>query len=156
MRQAINHIAVLQIMIVGVVGMMLAGCNLAGASTTPVPTPDIPRIQFLFPDNNQQIFEGADLTLDIYAEDATMGVTMIELLVDGESVNTALAEQLSVPQFRVEMNWFAQGVGLHVLSAVAYRNDGTISEEALIIVDVLPIEGDESEISPQVTEDVSN
>ena len=156
MRHTIKHTIMLQLAISCFIGLILAGCNLANTSTTPVPTPDIPRIQFLFPDNNQQIFEGAELTLDIYAEDDTMGVTMIELLVDGERVNTALAEQLSVPQFRVEMNWFAEGLGLHALSAVAYRNDGTTSEEALIIVEVLPIEGNESEISPQTTEDVGN
>lgn len=135
--------------------ILLAGCNLEGATPIP-PTPDIPQVQFLFPDNNQQVFEFTDLTLDVYAEDDSMGITMIDLFVDGELVNTAIPEVNGASQFRAEMNWLANGVGLHALSVIAYREDQTRSDEALLIVEVIDPNNSDNPSAPQSTEEVGN
>ena len=51
--------------------MMVSGCNLRQANAptnTPFPTPDIPRVRFLFPDNNSNVLEGTDLAVEVLAE----------------------------------------------------------------------------------------
>lgn len=145
-----------QSLIIFLTALLLAGCNLEGATPIP-PTPDIPSVQFLFPENNQQVFEFTDLTLDVYAEDDTMGITMIDLFVDGELVHTAMPEVSGATQFRAEMNWLASGVGFHPISVIAYREDQTRSDEALIIVEVIAT-GDSASTppAPQSTEEAGN
>lgn len=117
--------------------IMLAGCNLNDPNITPIPTLDIPRVEFLYPDNNSIVIEGTDLTLDILATDSSAGIAEIEVFLNGEPLRTAAPQDgVTVPSFRAELNWFAQGVGRHTLTAVASRLDGTQSEEARIIVEV--------------------
>lgn len=121
--------------------LMLSGCNLgrpAAPTPTAPPTPDIPTAEFLAPPNNSQVFEGTDFALDIVARDSGSGITRLELYVDGVKINEAEPENgLSVPVFRVEMNWLAQGIGLHALEAIAYRADGTRSVEGRLTIEVV-------------------
>ncbi len=117
----------------------LAACNLTTATPTPAPTPDIPTVEILAPPNNSQVYEGVDFTIDIIGRDDGAGVARIALYVDGEEINAATPEVApTVPQLRVEMNWLARGVGLHSIAAVAYRLDGTASDEAILTIEVLP------------------
>lgn len=125
--------------LIALVLLALAGCNLDASNLTPIPTPDIPRVEFLFPENNSTVIEGADLTLDILAQDEGSGIAQIELLLNGQTLRMASPQEaLTLSEFRVEMNWFAQGVGRHVLSAIAYRGDGIPSDEARLVIEVLP------------------
>lgn len=117
----------------------LSACNLASAPPTPAPTLSIPTVEILAPPNNSQVYEGVDFTIDIIGRDTVYGVARIALFVDGEEINAATPQEATVvPQLRVEMNWLARGVGLHSISAVAYRLDGTPSDEALLTIEVLP------------------
>lgn len=129
-----------QRLILLVVAVLLSGCNLTQAEPTIVPTPDLPEVQILFPENNAQVVENYDLAIDVFAQDATSGIARIEVLLDGESLLTAApdSEQPVLPQFRVETNWITAGVGRHVISATAYRLDGTASNEVAVIVEVVP------------------
>src|SRR5215510_5583006 len=64
---------------------LLASCNLRSASAptdTPFPTPDIPRVRFMFPDNNSSVLEGTDLAVEILAEDSGAGIAKVQLAVD--------------------------------------------------------------------------
>lgn len=125
----------------GIVALLslLSACNLGTPSVTPIPTPDLPQVDILDPPNMRQVVEGVDFTIDIVARD-TQGVARIELYVDGELVNTATPfANMTEPILRVEMNWLARGVGLHVLEAVAYRADNTPSDPTLITIDVIPV-----------------
>jgi hypothetical protein len=118
--------------------LVLAGCNLDSSTPTPVPTPDIPSVEFLYPDNDARVTEGTDLTIDIVARDDTAGIQRIELYVNGQLLNTATVPDFGTePVYRVEMNWFANGIARHVLSAIAYRADGTPSEETFLDVEVV-------------------
>lgn len=121
---------------------VLAGCNLSqSAEITPMPTPDLPRVEILAPSNNRQIVEGTDFDFDIVGADETQGIARIELYIDGEKVNEASpVEADAVPIFRVTMNWLAQGVGLHNVEVVAYRPDDTQSDPTRINLEVLPRE----------------
>jgi hypothetical protein len=62
------------------------------------------------------------------------------LIDDFEVAEFRPVERIEEPVFRVETNWPAQGVGRHRISAIAYRSDGTRSDEYSIIVEVLPVE----------------
>ncbi|MEO8610085.1 MAG: Ig-like domain-containing protein [Chloroflexota bacterium] len=117
---------------------LLAGCNLHSGTPTPIPTPNIPTVQFQFPTNNSTILEGVDLDIDLLATDPGTGIARVELLIDDQPHQEGKPEvSPEVPTFTVKMNWLVQGVGTHSLTAVAYRLDGTASAPQTIIVDVV-------------------
>lgn len=119
---------------------LLTSCNIRtnNATNTPLPTPDAPRIRFLFPENRSTVFEGTDLTIQIAAEDSGSGVARVELLVDDLVYQEAKPEvSAAVPIFTANLNWLAEGVGHHSLAAVAYRVDGVASPPAIIVIEVL-------------------
>jgi hypothetical protein len=121
------------------VALVLAGCNLsADVTPTPAPTPDIPQAEFLAPPNNASIYEGAELVIDILATDSTAGIAQIAFLIDDVVQLTAEPEAGVTDRFRVETNWFASGIGMHLLTVIAYRPDGTQSLPVDILVEVLP------------------
>lgn len=118
---------------------LLSACTLTDSPPTLTPTPDLPSVSFQFPENRSQVFEGTDLTLDLVARDNTQGIARIELLVDTQPLQEATPiGGEAVPVFRVEMNWLAQGIGNHILTATAYRADGTPSDETNIVLEVIP------------------
>lgn len=133
-RHAVGRVS----LIIGLL-VILAACNLTGAPvpTEIPPTPDLPRVEFIFPENNATVFEGTDLTVDLVARDETQGVATIVFFVDGNEVQTGDQPDGGIDVFRVNMNWVAEGVGVHSLSAIAYRPDGTPSDETTILVEVV-------------------
>lgn len=119
--------------------LLLAACTLTYGTPTPPPTPDRPQVEFLAPANNARFVEGAEIVVEIAARDAGVGVARVVFQVDGLTVSEALpVVSGAVPVFAMRANWLATGVGLHPLSAIAYRPDGLASETAIVIVDVLP------------------
>lgn len=117
--------------------LALTGCTLNQPQPTPFPTPDLPRVRFLFPVNKTQIAEGAEIQADIVAEDTSFGIAKIVFMVDGVQINEGMPEGNPVSVFRVSMNWVARAPGAHTLHAIAYRADGTPSDEVIILVDVV-------------------
>jgi hypothetical protein len=126
---------------VGVV-CLLCSCNLIAGTLTPTPLPNIPVIQFQYPANDSTIVEGTDVQIQLLAQDATgEGVARVELTVDDLPHQEGIPLISSaVPVFTVEMNWLAEGIGLHSMSAIAYRSDGTSSIPATIRLLVIPEE----------------
>lgn len=122
--------------------MSLLGCTLIGETITLTPTPSLPTVEFLFPANNAQVFEGTDLTIDLLARDADGGIGRVELFVDAlsdsEPYQEAIPVAIAPADFRVEMNWLAQGVGRHQFTAKAYRANGTPGDETTIVIEVIP------------------
>ncbi len=113
----------------------ISACNLQMGTPTPFPTPDLPRITFQAPANNDSFPEGTDLTIALLAEDPGVGIARVELLIDDLPHSEAFPEiSGAVPVFTVTMNWLAEGPGYHSLTALAYRPDGTISSPATIII----------------------
>ncbi len=126
--------------VLGLFGLLLmltvGACNLSNPA--PPPTPDLPTVRFVAPANNARVLQGTDLTVDIYAEDNNVGIARVEFRVDGVTVQDGGPANFSVDrQFRVQMSWLAQGIGLHIFSVVAYRPDGTPSDETFITVEVV-------------------
>lgn len=117
---------------------LLCACNLQQGKPTPLPTPDTPYIEFRAPINGSTVVEGGELTIELLATDAGDGVAWVELIVDDLPHQEGKPEvSAAVPAFTVVMNWQARGVGLHSLTAVAYRPDGTASPPATIVITVL-------------------
>lgn len=137
-----RYIASLQLAVVLVViALVSSACNLrqGTATNTPFPTPDIPRVQFLFPENNSTVLEGTDLSITLLAEDSGIGVGQVQLFVDDVAQGEGKPEVAeAVPTFTVTLHWIAKGVGKHALVAFAFRPDGTPSAPATIVVEVLP------------------
>lgn len=123
-----------------IVLLSLSACNLSTEAPPPTTAPDIPTVQITYPDNDANVIEGTDLTITILANDEDgAGIARVELLVDEMVINERGPDAAtSVPVFTVEMNWLAEGLGRHAISAVAYRPDGIPSDPATIVVNVLP------------------
>lgn len=126
-------------LLIFVVASLLSACTLTAEAPTPIPTPDLPTVKFQSPQNNDRVYENTDLTVDIVAQDTTQGIARIEFFVDGIKVNEGTPpESEAVDVFRVNMNWLTSGAGaLHSLSAIAYRPDGTPSDQATILIEVV-------------------
>jgi len=133
--------------------LALSGCNLDAG--TPVPTPDLPTIAIVRPENQRQVFEGVSVDIEIEAADNTVGISRIELYVDN-----SLVEEFTIPNYQVEdvftalLNWQAQGVGRHVIQAIAYRAGDVPSRPATIEIIVIPREGD-AETTAEATPEAS-
>jgi hypothetical protein len=132
---------------------LLAGCNLSTEpAATLTPTPDLPSTEFLYPANEATVVEGAEIYVDILARDNGVGVATVEFRVDDVLINERGPDiSAAVNTFTVRMNWIAQGVGRHVFTATALRPDGTRSDPATILVNVLPPDGDLSALTPVIT-----
>jgi len=125
---------ILMVMLIAI----MSGCNLGTPQETPIPTPDIPTVQILAPPNNAQVIDDTDFDIDILGVDPSQGIAKIELYVDGELINENSAVDGALPQYRVTMNWLAKGVGFHVVSVIAFREDNTRSDEVVINIEVVP------------------
>ena len=129
-------------MLLGALVIGLAGCNLGTGEGTPEPGSDRPTVSFLYPTDNTTVLEGTDVQMQLLAQDETgSGIARVELEIDdlphavGEPV-----EREEVAVFTVEMNWLAQGIGLHSLTATAFRADGTPSTSVTIRLAVVAAE----------------
>lgn len=121
--------------IIFLICLLFTGCTL---EATPAPTPDIPRVQFIAPANNSRVVNGTDLTVDLFAQDSTLGIAKIEFFADGSLIKEASLPNYDVQtDFRIQVNWLASGLGFHALSAIAYRPDGTPSNEAFLSIEVV-------------------
>ena len=119
---------------------LLCACNLTAGTLTPTPPPNIPTIQFQYPTNDTTVPQGTDVQIQLLAQDAIGdGIARVELLVDDQFHQEGVPLiSRAVPVFTVEMNWLAEGVGFHSLSAIAFRADGTASDPATIRILVVP------------------
>lgn len=122
--------------------LLLGSCNLRQANAptdTPYPTPDIPRVRFMFPDNNSNVLEGTDLAVELLAEDSGTGIARVQLAVDDVLQGEGKPEVApSVPAFSAKIHWIATGVGLHSLTAIAFRENGQASAPATLVLSVIP------------------
>ena len=129
------------LMVIGA-ALLLSGCNLRQANAptdTPFPTPDVPRIRFVYPENNSSVIEGTDIAIELLAEDPGAGIAKVQLAVDDVLQGEGKPEVApSVPAFSAKIHWVASGIGMHSLSAVAFRENGQASDSATLVLLVIP------------------
>lgn len=113
------------------ISLISAGCNLT-YNTTPTPNPF--SIRFQTPAADSVIAEQTPLEIILVAEDSIGdGIARVDLLVDDILYQQGTpVDAVAVPVFSVKMDWTAQGLGLHALSAIAYREDGTSTSPAML------------------------
>ena len=140
MLKTVSRFTLMAISLLGVVAV-LSSCNLRQANAptdTPFPTPDIPRIRFMFPDNNSSVLEGTDLAVELVAEDSGGGIAKVQLAVDDVLQGEGKPEVApSVPAFSAKIHWVAKGIGLHSLTATAFRENGQASAPATLVLLVI-------------------
>jgi hypothetical protein len=118
---------------------VLASCNLVREADAPTLAPVL-NVRFESPANQTQVYEGQEIELLLVAEDASgPGVARVELRVDDRPHQEGAPEVSgAVPVFSVAMRWKATGQGLHSLTATAFREDGSASAPATILLQVVP------------------
>ena len=121
----------------GGIALIASACNLSRLTPTPRPTPDLPRVEILSPPTSQLVIEGTEFDLDILAVDQSKGIARVELYIDDVLFKTSEAAAGPQPQYRVAMNWYARGRGWHAFRVIAYREDGTRSDEHTITLKVI-------------------
>lgn len=118
--------------------LVLNACTLVAIDDLPPPR-DVPRIQFQQPGQDASYAEGDEVAILLLAEDTGPGVARIDLFIDDLPYQSSTPQvSPAVPVFIVEMNWRAAGVGLHALSAVATRTDGTQSDRTTLRINIVP------------------
>ena len=106
--------------------------------------PVLPQVTFTEPENGRQVFEGVNVTVEIEASDALVGISKLEFYADDQLLQESTIPNYQVePVYVVQMSWRAEGIGRHNLTAIAYRPDGTTSNIAILDLDVIPREATE-------------
>lgn len=135
-----DEASLVRVFAIACIALLLSACTLSNQPPAS-PTPDrvLPQVEILFPANDANVIEGTDLTIDILATDSVdPGIARVELIVDEQLINERGPDvSVAVREFRVEMNWLAQGLGRHAVTVIAYRPDGTQSDPKTIVVNVL-------------------
>jgi hypothetical protein len=118
--------------------IILCGCNLQSADTiTPMPTPDLPRVEILSPGNNSKVIVGTEFDFDVVARDETQGIAKIELRINDQMIHEAEPPEGSVEVFRAQLNWLAGTEGSALVEVIPYRPDGTQGDPARLILEVV-------------------
>ncbi len=113
--------------ILAAAALMLAGlaCNMGTPGETRVEDlEDRPLVLLLAPLNGSVIAEGAEVALHAVAQESHAGVARIELRADDIPVGEVTGEGGS-PSLAGVVMWRAAGVRGHLITAEAYRADGT-------------------------------
>ncbi len=126
-----------------VVMMMLAfaavACNLSGDTGEPAaaPTIDVPAVDIRVPVNGMSYAQGTNVIIQAVGTDAGAGVSRIDLQVDDLPIGSSAAPNAAGQSaFIANFEWQAVGQGLHSVTAIAFRQDGTASTPAIINVNV--------------------
>ena len=128
-----------KLILAGLLLLTLSACNLSTEAPEPTPERIVPTVEFIYPTNGSLVIEGTDVQIELLAQDPRgVGVSRVELYVDDvPHQDGAPLVSSAVTVFTVEMNWLAEGVGLHALSAIAYRPDGTASDATTISLQIV-------------------
>lgn len=131
--------ALLRPLLLAAAVLALAACNLVREADAPSSLPGL-SVTFQQPANMTQVRSGEDVLLLLLAEDrGGPGVARVDLLVDDRLIQQGVPEvSAAVPVFTVQMRWRPGSPGLHAITAVAYREDGSASAPETIALDVLP------------------
>jgi hypothetical protein len=104
-------------------------------------------VEFIYPSNGDKVVEGTDLTFDLLAQDSSAGIEKIALFHNEEVLREVSPPNgIAESQFRVEVNWLAQGTGLHAFSAIAYRSGGGESRPVYLSIEIIPFPASDSDM----------
>lgn len=111
----------------------------------------VPSVTIQSPSQSTQVIVGSEIFLQATASGAS-DITLIELRVDGSLVTTASsAEPDGVSSLSVSQPWVFDGLGEHVVSAMAHTAKGETSDTESVEVTVVLAGGDQPSATPTVT-----
>jgi len=131
--------------LIGILFLMLAGCSFGGAP---------PTVIIDSPPSGTLVNLGNDVQAQVTASDADgEGVARVDLQVNGVVVQTSQAPGNGQANYSVLLTWTPTEIGTYTLTAIAYRADGTASEPASVIVEIVG-EGESTEGNALLEENV--
>lgn len=90
------------------------------------------------PLTNDTYQEGVGINILVRVENAGPDIARVAISVDGQIIGEApLPNPDGAASFTVRNGWPATGVGTHVISAVASRSDGTVSQPVQVQINVV-------------------
>lgn len=90
------------------------------------------------PLTNDTYQEGVGVNILVRVENAGPDVARVAISVDGQIIGEApLPNPDGAASFTVRNGWPATGAGTHIISAVASRSDGTVSQPAQVQINVV-------------------
>lgn len=96
-----------------------------------------PSVAILSPASDSQLTVGESTSIQIDAQD-DLGVTRIELTIDGRPVSTTTStDARGDPTLSASQTWRFDQLGSHSISAVAYDARGAASSPAVVVVNVV-------------------
>jgi hypothetical protein len=115
----------------------MAGCSLPGGGATVQEPSAKPTIVIDSPPSGTDATVGEIFSVQSTAKD-DLGVARIDLQVDGKLIQSDTTPNPDgQTSFALVQNWTPGSSGLHVVTVIAYRADGTASEPASITVNVI-------------------
>lgn len=121
-------------------GVMLfsASCGTAAPAEEEPLTTGAPIVQISSPLPGDVYREGVGVNILVRVENAGADLARVAIQVDGEIIGEAVQPDLGTAQtITIRNGWTASGVGGHVITAVATRNDGTSSEPVSVSISVV-------------------
>jgi hypothetical protein len=114
-------------LVVGLLAISGLGCNLINNNAAPTAVVTLtsaagaPGVTINSPSNGSEVLRGQEVLIQSTAQD-TIGVTRVELRVNGFIVNTVASEEASGEQlFSVIQSWTPAETGTATLEVIAYR-----------------------------------
>ena len=135
MRWDAKPVAALSVLLL----LLLTACNL---STAPDPSSQtlsgVPAVQIAAPLPNATYLEGVTINVQAQVQNAGPDVARVDFAVDNQ-VFASLTEPNSAGAvaFSVSESWVSTGAGVHSLSVIALRSDGSASVPASVTVTVI-------------------
>lgn len=144
--------------------MLLVACDLLVSPEPEEPTFEgSPEVIISSPLNGDTYQDGVGVNILLRVDNAGPDVARVAIQVDGQIIGEAILPNLGGdPSFTVSNGWPATGAGSHIISAVASRSDGTVSNEASVTINVVasavtePETNTDTSTTDTTTEDTSN
>lgn len=135
------------IIMVAIISMLLVACDFAAQPDEDESTFEgAPEVIIASPLAGDTYNEGVGVNILLRVDNAGEDVARIAIKVDGQIIGEAiLPNPNGDASFTVSNGWPAGGEGQHIISAIASRSDGTVSEEATVTINVIVAEVDEPE-----------
>lgn len=143
------------ITLLAIISMVLVACDMVSApedEESLIEGP--PEVTIASPLAGDTYNEGVGVNILLRVDNAGEDVARIAIEVDGQIIGEAiLPNPNGDASFTVSNGWPAEGEGQHVISAVASRSDGTVSEEASVTINVVASEMDDADDDDSVDDD---
>lgn len=131
-----------------IISMVMVACDTVAPEEEEIAFEGAPEVTIASPLAGDTYNEGVGVNILLRVDNAGEDVARIAIEVDGQIIGEAiLPNPNGDASFTVNNGWPASGAGEHIITAIASRSDGTVSEEASVTINVVASEVTEPETS---------